>query len=122
MIRKIAERLAKTKYIRDAMEDQTDMKDIWKRPTPRMIIGLSIVGFSYIIGWPAVMALGILAVYSREPLIIVLGGPITYGFSHVVFLAGAWLAGAQYARILIKYATKVLFRKILRYDTETYSV
>lgn len=122
MIRKIAERLAKTKYIRDAMEDQTDMKGIWKRTTPRIIIGLALIGFSYIIGWPAITALGILAVYSREPLIIVLGGPITYGFSHLVFLAGAWLAGVQYARILIKYATKVLFRKILRNDTETYSV
>jgi hypothetical protein len=122
MIRQIAERLAKTKYIRDAIKDQTDRKDIWKRPTPRMIIGLSLVGFSYIIGWPAVMALGILAVYLRKPLIIVLGGPIIYGFSHLVFLAGAWLAGAQYARILIKYATKVLFRKILRYGTQTYSV
>ncbi|MGO9137100.1 MAG: hypothetical protein ACLP9S_00975 [Syntrophales bacterium] len=122
MIRKIAERLAKTKYIREAMEDQTDMKVIWKRPTPRMIIGLALVGFSYIIGWPAVMALGILAVHSREPMIIVLCGPITYGFSHLVFLAGAWLAGAQYARTLIKYATKVLFRKILRHGTETYSV
>ena len=122
MIRKITERLAKTKYIRDAMEDQTDMKDIWKRPTPRMIIGLALVGFSYIIGWPAVTALGILAVYSREPMIIVLGGPITYGFSHLVFLAGAWLAGAQYARILMKYATKVLFRKIFHHGTETFSV
>ncbi|MGD1152870.1 MAG: hypothetical protein ABR911_08370 [Syntrophales bacterium] len=122
MIRKITERLAKTKYIRDAMEDQTDMKDIWKQPTPRMIIGLALVGFSYIIGWPAVTALGILALYSREPMIIVLGGPITYGFSHLVFLAGAWLAGAQYARILMKYATKVLFRKIFHHGTETFSV
>ena len=122
MIRKITERLAKTKYIRDAMEDQTDIKDIWKQPTPRMIIGLALVGFSYIIGWPAGTALGILAVYSREPMIIVLGGPITYGFSHLVFLAGAWLAGAQYARILMKYATKVLFRKIFRHGTETFSV
>ena len=122
MIRKITERLAKTKYIRGAMEDQTDIKDIWKRPTPRMIIGLALVGFSYIIGWPAVMALGILAVYSRGPMIIVLGGPIAYVFSHLVFLAGAWLAGAQYARILMKYATKVLFRQILRHGTKTFSV
>jgi hypothetical protein len=121
MIRKITERLAKTKYIRDAMEDQTDVKDIWKRPTPRMIIGVALVGFSYIIGWPAVTALGILAVYSRKPMIIVLGGPITYGISHLVFLAGAWLAGAQYAQILIKYTAKTLFRKILRHRTKIYS-
>jgi hypothetical protein len=122
MIRKITERLAKTKYIRGAVEDQTDIKDIWKRPTPRMIIGLALIGFSYIIGWPAVMTLGILAVYSREPIIIVLGGPIAYGFSHLVFLAGAWLVGTKYARILMRYATKVLFRKILRHDTKMFSL
>jgi hypothetical protein len=66
--------------------------------------------------------MGILAVYYREPLIIVIGGPLTYGFSHLVFLAGASLVGTQYARILMKYATKVLFRKILRHGTETFSV
>jgi hypothetical protein len=122
MIRKIAERLAKTKYIRGAMEDQTDIKDIWKQPTPRMIVGLTLVGFSYIIGWPAVAAMGFLSVYFREPLLIVIGGPLTYVFSHLVFLAGAWLAGTQYARILMKYVTKVLFRKILRHDTEIFSL
>jgi hypothetical protein len=122
MIRKAAEHLAKTKYIRGAMEDQTDIKDIWKQPTPRMIVGLTLVGFSYIIGWPAVAAMGFLSVYFREPLLIVIGGPVTYGLSHLVFLTGAWLAGAQYARILIKYTARALFRKILRHGTETYSV
>jgi hypothetical protein len=122
MLKKITERLAQMKYIRDAMADQTDMKNIWKRPTPRMIIGLVLIGFSYIIGWPAIAALGILAAYLREPMIIVLGGPVTYGFSHLVFLTGAWLAGAKYARILIKYTARALFRKILRHGTETYSV
>ena len=120
MIRKVVERLAKTKYIRDALEDPIDLKDIHKQPQARLITGLALIGISYIIGWPAVTAMGILAVYFREPLIIVIGGPLTYIFSHLVFLAGAWLAGAKYARILIKYFTKVLFRKILRYGTETF--
>jgi hypothetical protein len=120
MLKKITERLAQMKYIRNAMADQTDMKNIWKRPTPRMIIGLVLIGFSYIIGWPAIAALGVLAAYLREPMLIVLGGPVTYGFSHLVFLTGAWLAGAKYARILIKYTARALFRKIFRHGTETY--
>jgi hypothetical protein len=113
IIRKTAERLAQTKFIREALEDPVDLKDIWKQPSARMIIGLWLVAFSYIIGWPAVAVLGILSVYLREPLIVAVGGPVTYGFSHLVFLVGAWLAGAQHARLLMRYATKVIFRKIL---------
>ncbi len=122
MIRKIAERLAKTKYVHEAMEDPTELKDIWREPDARMMVGLFLVGFSYIIGWPAVAALGILAVYLREPLIVVIGGPLTYGLSHVVFLAGAWLAGAGRVRIMMRYVTKVLFKKILHQDTGTFPV
>jgi len=118
MIRKITASLAKTRYIREALEDPTELKDIWKQPSTRMIIGLSLVGFSYIIGWPAVAAMGILSVYFGEPLIALVGGPIAYGISHLVFLFGAWLAGAQHAQILIRYTTKVFFKKILRHGTE----
>jgi hypothetical protein len=122
MIRKIAERLAKTKYVREALEDTTELKDIRRERSARMIFGLVLVGFSYIIGWPAVAALGVLAVYFREPLIAIIGGPLIYGLSHVVFLVGAWLAGARHARILMRYATKVLFKKILHHDARTFPV
>lgn len=117
MIQKTAERLAQTKFIREALEDPVDLKDIWKQPSARMVIGLCLVAFSYIIGWPAVAALGILSVYFREPLIVAIGGPITYGFSHLVFLIGAWLIGAKYVRPLMRYAIKALFKKILRRNT-----
>jgi hypothetical protein len=122
MIRRIAERLAKTEYVRGALEDPTELKDIWREPDARMMVGLFLVGFSYIIGWPAVAALGILAVYFREPLIALIGGPTIYGLSHLVFLAGAWLAGAGRARIMMRYVTKVLFRKILNHDTKPFPV
>ena len=119
MVRKIAARLAKTKYVREALEDTADLKSIRIQRSPRMITGLILIGFSYIIGWPAVAAFGVLAVYFREPLIVAIGGPVIYGISHVVFLAGAWLAGAEHARFLMKYTTKVIFRKILGHDGET---
>jgi len=119
MFRKIAARLAKTKYVREALEDTADLKSMRIQRSTRMIMGLILIGFSYIIGWPAVGAFGVLAVYFREPLIVAIGGPVIYGISHLVFLAGAWLAGAEHARFLMRYTTKVVFRKILRYNTET---
>ena len=116
MIQKIAGRLAQTTYIREILESPTNLQDLRKRPTPRMIAGLILIGLSYLIGWPAVAALGVLAVYFGEPLLVVVGGPLIYGFSHVVFFLGAWLAGAHYAKLLTRYAAKVLFRKLLRQD------
>jgi hypothetical protein len=115
MIRKIAERLAKTKYVREVLKDPTvtSLKDIKIQFSFRIIAGLILIGFSYIIGWPAVAAFGFLAVYFEEPLIVVIGGPTIYGISHVVFLVGAWLAGARHARLLMRHATKSIFRKIL---------
>ncbi len=115
MIRKIAERLAKTNYVREALEDPavTSLRDIRFQYSSRIIAGLILIGFSYLIGWPAVAAFGFLAAYFEEPLIVIIGGPTIYGISHVVFLVGAWLAGAQHARLLIRYATKSLFRKLL---------
>jgi hypothetical protein len=116
MIRKIAERLAKTNYVREALEDPAviSLRDIRFQYSSRIITGLILIGFSYLIGWPAVAAFGILAAYFEEPLILVIGGPTIYGISHVVFLVGAWLAGAQHARLLMRYATKSLFRKFLQ--------
>lgn len=116
MIRKVVERLSRTKFVRESLEDQTELKDVPNRRSPRIIFGFFLIGFSYIIGWPAVAALSFLAVYFEEPLIVVIGGPTTYGFSHLVFLAGAWLSGAEHARILIRHATKLLFRKILSHQ------
>jgi hypothetical protein len=87
---------------------------IQKTVSNRMIVGLILIGFSYIIGWPAVAALSFLAVYFQEPLIVIIGGPVTYGLSHLVFLAGAWLSGAEHARSLMRHAKILLFKKILR--------
>jgi hypothetical protein len=114
MIRKFAERLAKTAYVRAALTEEIDLRQFRIKPTVRMITGLFLIGLSYLIGWPAVAALGLLAIYLDEPLIVFIGGPATYVLSHFIFLVGAWLAGADHARILAKYATQRLFRKIQR--------
>ncbi len=118
MIRKIAERLARTDYVRDALEHPPDLRDIRRNLPPGM-------------GWPLSRRsqlhhrlarggrLRVLAAWFREPLIVAVGGPLTYGLSHLVFLTGAWLAGAQYVRLLMKHATRRAFEKILFRNTRT---
>ena len=64
------------------------------------------MGISYIIGWPAVAFFTFLAVYLRMKEIVLLG-PASYLFSHLVFIAGAALAGVdgvKYGRILMRWS------------------
>ena len=115
MIRKIAEILTETKSIRGILEHPADLSEFRERPTPQLIAGLILMGFSYIIGWPAVTALSMLAVYLHEPLIAIIGCPTTYGFSCVVFFIGAWFARApHYMGVVTRYAIGKLFLKLLR--------
>lgn len=113
LMREIGKKLAEVKYIREILENPADLSEFRERPTPRLITGLVLMGFSYIIGWPAVAALGILAGWFREPLIAIIGCPTIYGLSCVVFLVGAWFAQApHYMAVLTRYAVGSLFRKL----------
>ena len=115
MIRKIARILAETKSIREILDHPEDLSEFRERPTPQLIAGLILMGFSYVIGWPAVTVLTILAVYWNEPLIAIIGAPATYGVSCVVFLIGAWFARApHYIGVVTRYAIGKLFLKLLR--------
>ena len=105
MIRQIAGILAETKSVRGILEHPADLSEFRKRLTPQLIAGLILMEFSYLIGWPAVTVLSILAVYLHEPLIAIIGCPTTYGLSCVVFLIGAWLARApHYMGVVTRYA------------------
>jgi hypothetical protein len=113
IIKKIMRHLAKTAFVQQALADGTDLSVLKRRPTTRTYIGLFLILFSYAIGWPAVALLGFISLHLREPLIAVVGGPITYGLSHLVFLAGAYLAGIDYARAFLLWATRAAYEKML---------
>jgi len=106
---RIVARLVRVQFVREAMEEKVDLPALRaalrEKPTPRVWVGLGLVGVSYIIGWPAVGVLALIADYMGEPLVVVVGGPVTYGLSHVVFWAGSWLAGARYVVIILRWAT-----------------
>ena len=98
-------RLAQTGFIRKALADDVTLDSIKQRPTPKFIIGISLMGISYIIGWPAVAFFTFLAVYLNRKLIALLG-PVSYIFSHLVFFAGAMLAGVdgiRHGRIFMRW-------------------
>jgi len=107
----IIKRICETEYVRSAIEDQADLSAFKEKPSIRIILGVSAICFSYIIGWPAISALGALAIYLKRPLLIAIGGPLVYGLSHLVFLLGMYLAGYNYTKIFLRWATRVAVEK-----------
>ena len=55
----------------------------------------SAIALSYVISWPLIALLGIAAVHYGNAAILVVGGPVAYGLSHLVFMLGMYLAGAK---------------------------
>jgi hypothetical protein len=109
----LIERFCKTEYVRSALEDKADLSAFKEKPTVRIIAGVSAIGLSYVICWPAITALGALAVYLNKPLLLVIGGPVLYGLSHLVFILGMYLAGAKYTKIFLRWATRVAVERWL---------
>ncbi|HOT44595.1 MAG TPA: hypothetical protein PLM53_09030 [Spirochaetota bacterium] len=109
----IARGAARTEFARKALEEKADLSPFREKPSARILFGIFLMAFSYVIGWPAVALFGALSIYFKEPLIVILGGPAIYGTSHLVFLAGMYLAGARYTYIFLRWATRKFLEKYL---------
>jgi peptidoglycan/xylan/chitin deacetylase (PgdA/CDA1 family) len=101
--RLLAQKLAATAYVRRAIEKQATLDACMTSPSPRFLLGVGMVLFSFVIGWPMVALFGILSAYSHAPALLLLGSAC-YGFSHLVWMFGMYLAG----RNCIKYADAVV--------------
>jgi hypothetical protein len=113
-LKKIADRVARTEYGRKALEEEIDLGYFKQAPPPKVIIGLVLLGLSYLIGWPAVGLCGILAVYYHEPLILIIGGPVTYGLSWAVFGISMLLLGIHSYKgvdLISRYMIRVFIKK-----------
>jgi hypothetical protein len=113
VIRRSIHKIAATDFVRSAIAEQADLSAFKEKPSLRIIAGVFAIAFSYVIGWPAIAGLGILAAKCRQPLIVVIGGPVAYGLSHLVFLLGMYLAGAVYSLIFLRWITRITMEKLL---------
>jgi hypothetical protein len=81
-----------------------------------VISGVTAIAFSYVICWPLIALLGIASVHFGNAAIVVVGGPVAYGLSHLLFLLGMYLTGAKYSRIFLRWAVcRVLTRLMAHY-------
>ena len=113
LIRKIAQGIAKTKFASKAINENADLYTFKEKPSGKVFGGIFLMVISYIIGWPMIGLFGALSLYWNEPLMIVVGGPLLFGLAHLAFLAGLYLAGGKYIMPFIRWATRVILKKLI---------
>ena len=104
---------ANTGFVRSAMEERADLTPFRAKPTPAILAGVFLIAFSFLLGWPAVAALGVLSLKMQTPWIVAVGGPLTYGLSHLVFLAGMYISGGTYTLIFCRWLARVAAERAL---------
>ncbi len=114
---RLADRLLNRPFVAAAVHDHADLSAFGEKPSLRIILGLLAIGLSYLIGWPAVAGLGIVAVKLHQPWIAVIGGPLTYGLSHLVFILGMYLCGAEYSVIFLRWLSRKGVEQLQRWDS-----
>lgn len=106
-------KLADSDYVRSAIAEQADLAAFKEKPTPLILTGVLAIAFSFVLGWPAIAALGALSIHTHNPWLIAVGGPLTYALSHLVFLFGMYLSGAVYSLIFLRWLTRIAMEKLL---------
>ena len=106
--------LASTAAGRKAIREKTVLSAFKKRPSKRFLTGVGLMLFSYVLGWPMVGLFSVLAAYFQKPSLLI-GGPFSYGFSHLLFLSGLYLAGRdslRYVEIFSLWSLRTLVERL----------
>jgi hypothetical protein len=113
LYKKILANAARTDFVSSAINEQADLSAFKEKPSLAVITGVLLIIIASLLGWPAVALLGIIAIKLNEPLIAVIGAPLVYGLSHLVFLLGMYFSGAEYSVIFTRWLVRVIMEKLL---------
>ncbi len=99
--RRFALWLGGTGFGRKAVAEGADIRIFKSKPTPKVYIGFSLMVLSYPLSFAGLAFCGYLALNRSEPLIMVIGGGAVVVVVHLIFIAGAYLAGANYLKVML---------------------
>jgi ABC-type spermidine/putrescine transport system permease subunit II len=119
ILKKTAHYFARKEFCRTAIDEHADLAAFKEKPSSSIIVGIILVSFSYVIGLPAVVALGVIAIKLDKPLIGIIGGPLIYGISTLIFIIGIKLAGKKYFIVLSRWLVRIILEKILGDEVKT---
>jgi len=111
----LARKLASNAYVRRAVEKEVTLNALKTSPSPKFFFGLGLVLLSYVLGWPMVGLFSVLSAYFQAPVLLMLG-PAFYGFSHLVWMFGMYLAGRdciKYADIIVSWSLRKAVERAL---------
>jgi hypothetical protein len=100
-------RLSRIRFVGSAIEDRADLHSSGKLMTPRFIIGMTLMPFSFLICWPVISMLAWCSLHFRKPLIVAIGGPTLYLISATGFAMGVSMAGKKAALLFVRWRARV---------------
>ncbi len=113
LMKSIAHRLAQTRFGQNSLVKPDELAIFKKNPGLRFYIGLILIALSFLISLPALAFLSYLSVELSKPLIIAVGGPAVFLFVHIMFAAGVYLSGKNYALEILQWVTKRFLQKFM---------
>jgi hypothetical protein len=111
----LALKLASTNYVRRAIKEQVSLDAFKTTPSPKFLFGVGLILFSYVLGWPMVGLFSLLSAYYQAPALLMVGVGF-YGFSHLVWLLGMYLAGhdsIKYVSIVVSWSLRKAVERTL---------
>jgi uncharacterized membrane protein YbhN (UPF0104 family) len=113
IIKKAALYFARKEFCRNAINERADLSIFKEKLTVSVSAGLILITVSYLLGIPAVFIVGIIAAWWKNPKFGIVGIPLIYGISWLLFMLGIYLAGPQYGKALSRWTVRVMLEKIL---------
>ncbi len=107
-----ADRLLHIQFVKNAVNEQADLEAFKASPTPVIIAGVLTIILSFVMGWPAVAALGAVSIKTEQPWIAVIGCPLVYGASHLLFILGMYLSGGKYSLIFLRWLSRISVERL----------
>ncbi|MBI5524057.1 MAG: hypothetical protein HY910_15630 [Desulfarculus sp.] len=106
LVARLATHLARTRYGQLVLSEDADLTALRRRPSVSLYAGLALIAVSFAMGWAALVLGGYLAMAGERTWVMAAGAVAVFVLVHIVFAAGVWLAGANYAAILLHWAAR----------------
>lgn len=114
MLERLADRMGRTEFAKNALAEGADLSAFRKRPTPRLVIGLLLLALSFILGWPLVIAFGLAAIWLSNPYLALIGGPAAYLISWLVWAVSMYLTANdsyKYGRLFLRWGVRAFVER-----------
>lgn len=110
---RMARWLARTRFGQNALVQGEDLTVFKQKPSPRVLLGLVLMGLSFLLPWPGMALTAYFSLSRQEPWVLLAGSVAVFVVVHLIFIAGVFLAGGNYAMALLRWGAARFINKHL---------